>query len=46
MTKGAVTKCVIILSQPLFLLEYSIKGLSNKCIYWSYLKTSKDASPS
>ena len=25
----------------LFLLEYSIKGLSNKCIYWFYLKTSK-----
>ena len=46
MTKGAVTKCVIILLQLLFLLQYSIKGLSNKCIYWFYMKTSKDASPS
>ena len=25
---------------------YSIRGLSNKCIYQLYLKTSKDASPS
>ncbi|MBS6413725.1 MAG: hypothetical protein KH374_08420, partial [Dialister sp.] len=39
--KGAVTKWLIILPQALFLLEYSIKGLSNKCIYWFYLKTSK-----
>ena len=39
--KGAVTKCVIILLQLLFLLQYSIKGLSNKCIYWFYMKTSK-----
>ena len=36
-----MTKCVIISSQSLFLLEYSSKGLSNKCIYWVYLKTSK-----
>ena len=36
-----MTKCVIISSQSLFLLEYSSKGLSNKCIYWVYLKISK-----
>ena len=39
--KRAVTKCAIILPQLLFLLEYAIRGLSNKCIYRLYLKTSK-----
>ena len=36
-----MTKCAIILPQLLFLLEYAIRGLSNKCIYRLYLKTSK-----
>ena len=36
-----MTKCTIISSQLLFLLGYFINGLSNKCIYWFCLKTSK-----
>ncbi|WP_443794864.1 hypothetical protein, partial [Dialister hominis] len=39
--QGAMTKCTIISSQLLFLLGYFINGLSNKCIYWFCLKTSK-----
>ena len=36
-----MTKCTIISSQLLFPLGYFINGLSNKCIYWFCLKTSK-----
>ena len=39
--QGAMTKCTIISSQLLFPLGYFINGLSNKCIYWFCLKTSK-----